>query len=74
MDYRALAKKLLQERPQTMAVMLARLAPEHSSEIVKLLPAYVQSDLLDRIVQVDHLPEEVLEEIDSQLALLLRRH
>ena len=74
MDYRALAKKLLQERPQTMAVMLARLSPEHSSEIVKLLPAYVQSDLLDRIVQVDHLPEEVLEEIDSQLALLLRAH
>ena len=73
MDYRAVAKMLLQERPQTMAVMLARLPAEHSSEIVKLLPAFVQSDLLERIVHVDHLPDEVLEEIDSQLGSLLRR-
>jgi flagellar motor switch protein FliG len=28
MDYRAVAKRLLQERPQTMAVILARLPSE----------------------------------------------
>ena len=73
MDYRAVAKALLQERPQTMAVLLARLPPEHSAEIVKLLPDFVQSDLLDRIVHVDQLPTEVLEEIDNLLESLLRR-
>ena len=73
MDYRAIAKSLLQEHPQTMAVMLARLPAEHASEIVKLLPGFVQSDLLDRIVRVDQLPDEVLAEIDAQVAALLRR-
>jgi flagellar motor switch protein FliG len=73
MDYRAVAKRLLQERPQTMAVILARLPSEVSSEIVKLLPDFVQSDLLDRIVHIDQLPEEVLEEIDSLINTLLRR-
>jgi flagellar motor switch protein FliG len=73
MDYRAVAKRLLQEHPQTMAVILARLPSEHSSEIIKLLPAFVQSDLLDRIVHIDQLPDEVLEEIDSMIDTLLRR-
>lgn len=73
MDYRAVAKILLQERPQTMAVLLARLPTEHSSEIVKLLPAFVQADLLDRIVRIDQLPNEVLVEIDTLLDSLMRR-
>ena len=73
MDYRAVAKRLLQEHPQTMAVILARLPPEHSSEIVKLLPGFVQADLLDRIVRIDQLPDEVLVEIDTLLDSLLHR-
>ena len=73
MDYRAVAKKLLQEHPQTMAVLLARLPAEHSSEIVKLLPDFVQADLLNRIIRIDQLPSEVLEEIDDLLNSLLRR-
>ena len=73
MDYRAVAKRLLQEHPQTIAVVLARLQPEHSSEIIKLLPAFVQADLMNRIVQIDQLPNEVLEEIDILLDSLLNR-
>ncbi|GFO60845.1 hypothetical protein GMST_31700 [Geomonas silvestris] len=73
MDYRAVAKKLLQEQPQTIAVVLARLEPEHSSEIMKLLPDFVQADLVSRIVQVDKLPGEVLEEVDALIQSLLRQ-
>lgn len=73
MDYRAIAKRLLQEHPQTMAVILARLPGEHSGEIVKLLPAFVQTDLVSRIVQIDKLPDEVLEEIDNLIDSLLHR-
>jgi flagellar motor switch protein FliG len=73
MDYRSFAKRLLQEQPQTIAVALARLQPEHSSQIIKLLPAYIQADLMTRIVRVDQLPEEVLEEIDSLLDSLLNQ-
>lgn len=71
MDYRSIAKRLLQEHPQTIAVVLARLQTEHSSEIMKLLPAFVQADLVNRIVQLDHLPKEMLEEIDILTDTLL---
>ncbi len=74
MDYRAVTKRLLQEHPQTIAVALARLPTEHSSEIIKLLPAFLQADLMNRIVHIDQLPSEVLEEVDALLdSLLLRR-
>jgi flagellar motor switch protein FliG len=65
MDYRSVAKRLLQEHPQTIAVVLARLQTENSSEVMKLLPAFVQADLMNRIVQIDHLSKEVLVEIDT---------
>jgi flagellar motor switch protein FliG len=71
MDYRPIAKRLLQEHPQTIAVALARLEPEHSSQIVRLLPAFVQANLMTRIVRIDQLPDEVLEEIDALLDSLL---
>lgn len=72
MNYRAIAKGLLQEHPQTIAVALSRLPAEHSSEILKLLPAFIQADLVNRIVQVDQLPAEVVAEIDAMLDTLLR--
>ena len=74
MDYRAVAKRLLQEHPQTIAVALARLQTEHSTEIIKLFPSFVQADLMNRIVQIDQLPGEVLEEIDALLDSVLHRH
>ena len=73
MDYRRIAKGLLQEHPQTIAVALARLQPEHSSEIIKLLPSFIQADLISRIVMIDQLPDEVLEEVDILLNSLLNR-
>lgn len=73
MDYRAVAKRLLQEHPQTIAVALARLETGDSGEIIKLLPAFVQADLMSRIVQIDQLPDEVLVEIDILLDSLLPR-
>lgn len=72
MDYRSIAKSLLQEHPQTIAVALARLPAEHSGEILKLLPSFIQADLVTRIVQIDQLPAEVIEEIDALLDRLLR--
>lgn len=73
MDYRAIAKTLLQEHPQTIAVALARLEPEQAGEILKLLPAFIQADLVTRIVQIDQLPPEVIAEIDGLLDRLFQR-
>lgn len=72
MDYRFIAKELLQEHPQTIAVALSRLEPRDAAEIMKLLPAFVQTDLLHRIVQTDQLPAMVLEEIDRLLERLVK--
>lgn len=72
MNYRAITKGLLQEHPQTIAVVLARLEPEQAGEIMKLLPAFIQADLVTRIVQIDQLPSEVVEEVDALLHGLLR--
>lgn len=72
MDYRRIAKELLNEHPQTIAVALSRLPAEHSAEIMKLLPAFIQADLVNRIVQTDQLPAVVVEEIDRLLDRLIR--
>ena len=71
MNYRTVAKRLLQEHPQTVAVALARLPVEQSGEIIKLLPAFLQAELLKRIVQIDQLPDEVIEEIDALLGEIM---
>lgn len=72
MDYRFIAKELLNEHPQTIAVALSRLEATHAAEIMKLLPGFIQADLVNRIVQIDQLPDLVLEEIDQLLKRLVR--
>ncbi|ACD97213.1 magnesium and cobalt transport protein CorA [Trichlorobacter lovleyi] len=72
MDYRRTAKELLNEHPQTIAVALSRLPAEHAGEILKLLPGFIQADLVNRIVQTDQLPTVVVEEIDRLLDRLIR--
>ena len=74
MDYRAVAIRLSQEHPQTIAVVLARLNPQDSSEIVKLLPLSTQAELMNRIVRIDQLPDEVLEEIDKLIRSIMLNH
>jgi flagellar motor switch protein FliG len=72
MDYRRIAKELLNEHPQTIAVALSRLEAQHAAEILKLLPGFIQADLVNRIVQTDQLPSIVVEEIDRLLDRLLK--
>lgn len=72
MDYRRIAKELLNEHPQTIAVALSRLPSEQSGEILKLLPSFIQADLVNRIVETDQLPALVVEEVDRMLDRLLK--
>lgn len=72
MDYRRIAKDLLNEHPQTIAVALSRLPSEHAGEILKLLPSFIQADLVSRIVETDHLPAVVVEEVDRMLDRLMK--
>jgi len=72
MDYRRIAKALLNEHPQTIAVALSRLPAEHAGEILKLLPGFIQADLVNRIVETEQLPGIIREEIDRMLDRLLK--
>lgn len=72
MNYKLIAKRLLEEHPQTMAIAVARLPDEHAKEIMKLLPAFMQADILSRISRISDLPEDVLAEMDILVDSLLR--
>lgn len=72
MNYRAVATRLSQEHPQTIAVVLAMLDPMDSAEILKLLPPPAQAYLVNRIVNLDNLPDEVLQEVEMLIKSLMR--
>ncbi|MDY0301942.1 MAG: hypothetical protein RBQ99_10205 [Trichlorobacter sp.] len=73
MNYREIAKVLLGEHPQTIAIALTRIPAAQAGEILKLLPSFMQADLLTRISQIDELPQEVVEEVDGLMTELINR-
>jgi flagellar motor switch protein FliG len=59
------ANFLSQEHPQTIAVILAKLKPKQTSEIVGFLPQELQAEVVMRIADVDQVSPEILSEIDD---------
>jgi flagellar motor switch protein FliG len=56
-----------QEHPQTIALILAYLEPNKSSQILQYLPHEVQSDVARRIATMDRTSPEVLREVERVL-------
>ncbi len=65
MDAKTIANFLSQEHPQTIAVVLAKLKPKQSGEIIAHLPQELQADVVMRIADVDQVSPEILAEIDD---------
>ncbi|GAB7025732.1 flagellar motor switch protein FliG [Geotalea toluenoxydans] len=65
MDSKTIANFFSQEHPQTIAVILAKLKPKQTSEIVGLLPQELQAEVVIRIAEVDQVSPEILAEIDE---------
>jgi flagellar motor switch protein FliG len=65
MDGKTIANFLSQEHPQTIAVILAKLKPKQSGEVIALLPQELQADVVMRIADVDQVSPEILAEIDD---------
>ena len=65
MDAKTIANFLSQEHPQTIAVVLAKLKPKQSGEVIGLLPQELQADVVMRIADVDQVSPEILSEIDE---------
>ncbi len=62
-----LAKYLRSEHPQTVAVVLSKIAPDHAAKVMALLPASLLSDVARRMVRLKTVPAELLADIEDML-------
>ncbi len=72
MDSKAIANFLSQEHPQTIAVIVAKLKPKQTSEIIGYLPKELQAEVVIRIADVDQVSPEILAEMDEVVKSELR--
>lgn len=67
-DAATLTEMLSAEQPQTIAVVLAHIEAEQAAELIVRLPADVQTEVLNRLSQLDPADENSLQVVESQLA------
>ncbi len=66
-DAKSLATFLVNEHPQTVAVILAHLEPEKKGEVLKRLPEALQAEVVLRMANLEHVDPELIREIDKVL-------
>lgn len=66
-DAKSLSNFLVNEHPQTVAVIVAHLEPEKKGEVLKRLPESLQAEVVLRMANLDHVAPELIAEIDSVL-------
>lgn len=66
-DAKSLATFLVNEHPQTVAVILAHLEPEKKGEVLKRLPEVLQAEVVLRMANLDNVDPELIVEIDRVL-------
>ncbi len=62
-----LANYLKNEYPQTIAVVLSKIAPEHASKVLAVLPEELAMDVVHRMLALDPVQKDILEKIESTL-------
>ena len=62
-----LAAYLKNEYPQTIAVVLSKIATEHSSKVLKELPEELALDVVQRMLGLDPVQKDILEKIEATL-------
>jgi flagellar motor switch protein FliG len=66
-DAKSLSNFLLNEHPQTVSVILAHLEPEKKGEVLKRLPEALQSEVVLRMANLEHVAPELIQDIDQVL-------
>ena len=66
-DARVLANFIRNEHPQTIALILAHIDPGKAAEILADFPEQLQTDVILRVAELDTVPHQVVEEIESVL-------
>jgi flagellar motor switch protein FliG len=62
-----LANYLKNEYPQTVAVVLSKLKPEHAAKVLAILPEEVALDVVLRMLRMEAVQKDVLERVESTL-------
>lgn len=62
-----LANYLKTEYPQTIAVVLSRIRPEHASKVLPLLPEALTLEVMMRMLRMETIRKEILDDIERTL-------
>jgi flagellar motor switch protein FliG len=68
-DQRVLSGYLRKEHPQTVAVILSRLSPDHAAKVLAALPALFAEEVIGRMVTLAPIQKDVLDQIEQTLKL-----
>jgi flagellar motor switch protein FliG len=62
-----LANYLKNEYPQTIAVVLSKLRPEHAARVLSILPEDLALDVVNRMLRMESVQKEVIERVEQTL-------
>src|ERR1700754_4680129 len=62
-----LANYLKNEYPQTIAVVLSKLKPEHAARVLSILPGEFALDVVGRMLRMEAVQKEVIERVENTL-------
>src|ERR1700741_3580420 len=62
-----LANYLKNEYPQTVAVVLSKLRPEHAARVLAILPEDLSLDVVGRMLKMEAVQKEVIERLENTL-------
>src|SRR3954449_8662456 len=62
-----LANYLKNEYPQTVAVVLSKIRPEHAARVLAILPAELALDVVNRMLKMEAVQKEVIERVENTL-------
>jgi len=62
-----LANYLKNEYPQTIAVVLSKLKPEHAARVLAILPDDMALDVVNRMLKMEAVQKEVIERVEQTL-------
>ena len=63
-----LANYLKNEYPQTIAVVLSKIRPEHAARVLAILPEELALDVVNRMLRMEAVQKEVIERVEQHAA------
>lgn len=64
---RVLSSYLTNEHPQTVAVILSRIKPEHAARVIASLPDMIGEEVINRLLTLGPVQKDVLDQIEQTL-------